>query len=333
MYKKNHIKKFFEDYPIIFVIITFLVFGAGVTYWLSQKPKKADIVSKHKAQIVSEKKVEVAQETKEVLLPKPEREVRITPVPDSISAMVANQIESSFFPQKTEEPLPIKSEALQAKPKIVFIIDDLGYNQKNADLLLSIDRPLTIAILPHLKFSQYYLEEGKKHGFEMILHQPLQPESTAEDPGPGLITVDMKTEEIETILEENLKSVPGIVGINNHMGSKATKDRKVMYIITKKLREKKLFFLDSMTASKSVGYQVAFAVGVPTAKRDVFLDNVDEYDKIMEQIKETARVAKERGKAIAIGHIRKNTLQAIKDSMPDLESQGFELTTLTKVVK
>ena len=117
------------------------------------------------------------------------------------------------------------------------------------------------------------------------------------------------------------------------MGSHATRDRRVMYIIAKELKEKKLLFLDSMTHPQSVAHRVTFALGIPTLKRDVFLDNEDKYDSILERIKETAQIAKEKGQAVAIGHIREHTLQALKDTIPNLEAQGFEITTLKELSK
>ena len=112
------------------------------------------------------------------------------------------------------------------------------------------------------------------------------------------------------------------------MGSSATRDRGLMYLILKELKRKQLFFLDSMTHSESAGHHVAYALGMPVLKRDVFLDNIDDYNYVMEHIQDVAPVAMQAGSAIAIGHIRENTLSAIKKAIPRLEEEGFEISTL-----
>ena len=117
------------------------------------------------------------------------------------------------------------------------------------------------------------------------------------------------------------------------MGSRATRDRGLMYLILKELRREDLFFLDSMTHPNSVGYQVGFGLGMPVLKRDVFLDNVDDFDYVVGQIEKAAEAARQAGNAIAIGHPRDNTLQALKETMPRLEAQGFEIVSIAELLK
>ncbi len=328
------VKKFFQDYPIIFLVLIIFVVGLGAGYFLSYSP----VV---KTPALQESKLPKIQPAQSVLPAAPsikqERSVKITPV--AIAAPIvsaANQmVEQPLVPTAEKiltqaVPLP---PAKEQKPKIVFVIDDLGYNKREAELLFSLKPPLTIAILPQLTYSKFFAEEGKKHGFETILHQPLQPQNQNEDPGPGIIRTDMTAEQVKTIIEENLSTVPGVIGVNNHMGSLATTDRRIMFLIAKELKGKNLFFLDSMTHPKSIAHNVAFALGIPTAKRDVFLDNQDNYDSIVERIKQTAQLAKENGKAVAIGHIRKNTLTALKEEIPKLEAEGFEIVTLKEMLE
>lgn len=311
---KRKIRKFIKDYPIISIGFVILIFGAvahllthqssGIshgTHTHSNIPKKEAIAS-----VVPSAGFEAPAQ--KPIAPPPAREEKVTPI------------------QRWFQPKPAIKKI--EKPKIVFVIDDLGYNKRYADLLFSIDRPLTVAILPQITYSKYYAEEAKKRGFETLLHLPLEPESEGEDPGPGLISSRMRAGEVKDILERDLASVPGVVGVNNHMGSRVTRDRALMYLIMKELRSKQLFFLDSMTHPKSAGHRVAYALGMPVLKRDVFLDNIDDYDYISKRIEETAELARETGKAVAIGHIREHTLLAIKDSIPRLEAEGFEISNL-----
>ena len=329
MRKINPFQKFFQDYPIIWVVIIVVAIAWALGYLLGGFVKDKPQAVKPKKSV--ETKVETPQPA-----PKPPREVKITPVatktpsPSVIASPVrAKQSETEIA---SVASLP-RNDIKVAKPKIAFVIDDLGYSQRQAELLFSIDHPLTIAILPQLMHSKYFSEEGKVQGFDVILHQPLEPENPNVEPGPGLIKTDMSSEQIQEILEQNLATVPGVIGMNNHMGSRATRDKKIIDVLAQKLKEKNLFFLDSLTHPESIAHEVTVSHGIPTTKRDVFLDNEDVYEKVLERIKETAELAKLNGQAIAIGHIRKNTLEAIKESIPKLEAEGFEIVTVRELVK
>ena len=231
-----------------------------------------------------------------------------------------------------DEARTVPASHSMKKPRIAFVIDDVGHNQKYADLIFSMEQPITCAILPGLAYSTYFAEEAKRRGLETLLHLPLEPENPKEDPGPGKVTTQTKPRDIRSIVEEDLASVPGVSGVNNHMGSRATKDRVLMYFVLKELKRHNLFFLDSLTHPDSVAFGVADAIGIPALKRDVFLDNVDDLDYITKQIEEAARIAKKSGQAVAIGHVREKTLLAIKQAIPRLEEQGIEIVKLQDLI-
>ena len=51
-------------------------------------------------------------------------------------------------------------------------------------------------------------------------------------------------------LERDLDSVPGAVGVNNHMGSAATADPRLMRVVARVLARRGLFFVDSRGAAR-----------------------------------------------------------------------------------
>ena len=317
MAKSSKVGKFFRDYPILLLIAGIFVLGFGLGYFLNSKKveRKTEIHSSKPAIL------------KEVAIASPVLAPTVSVPPAATSNMLSNPVVEEMM-AITEQMVQPKATAKGPwKPKIAFVIDDVGYNKRWNEILFSMDRPITIAILPELPYSRYFAEEGKNHHLETILHLPLEPDH-GRNPGPGTIMVDMSLYEIRSILNKDLASVPGVVGVNNHMGSRATRDRALMYLILKDLKRRKLFFLDSMTHPDSIAHQVAFAVGIPSFQRNVFLDNVDNFNRIMDQIDQTSQVAKQLGKAVAIGHYRKNTLEAIKKAIPKLEAKGFEISTL-----
>ncbi|MDP8230062.1 MAG: divergent polysaccharide deacetylase family protein [Candidatus Gorgyraea atricola] len=230
--------------------------------------------------------------------------------------------------------------AMRPKGLVAFVIDDWGYNKRNIDLVLEINRPLTISILPNLRYSSYVAEEIRKNSkiHDIILHLPLESKSgmAAEI---DTIRSSMAEDRIVSILEKDIESIPGVIGVSNHQGSKATRDKKIMSIVLSELEKRKLFFLDSLTAPDSACSYLAHEVGLKCAVRDVFLDITDQTDLanfetyIRKQIRELAAIALEKRSAIGVGHNKKITLNAIKDAIPELEKQGIKIVPLKTLAR
>lgn len=211
--------------------------------------------------------------------------------------------------------------------RLALVIDDLGYSKKALPLLKDINKPVTVAVLPHLAFSEDLARELHQKGFEVILHLPMENEA-GTDPGPGAIRSDMSDEEIQRQIEEDLKTVPFAVGVNNHMGSKATQEARVMKVVLEDLRGKNLFFLDSLTTT-SVTRKVAQEEHWLVHARDVFIDNQNSEPDIRSQMEEIKQKALQKKQLIAIGHFRKGTLQVIGEYVDILEDAGIQFVPLS----
>ena len=133
------------------------------------------------------------------------------------------------------------------------------------------------------------------------------------------IMVSMDDSSIRSIINRDLLSVPYAVGASNHMGSKATANTAIMSSIMRYLKSNNLYYFDSLTTSKSVCTEVAKALGVGHAKRDMFLDNSNNSTAIEKQLDDLKVMAFKRGSAIAIGHDRKNTAAVLARMMPEME--------------
>jgi hypothetical protein len=208
--------------------------------------------------------------------------------------------------------------------KLFVVIDDVGNNLADLEYFLDIAVPVTFAVMPERIFSSESVKMIKNKGFEYILHQPMEPEGEY-DPGPGAIYTDMSPDQIYKVLESNLKDFPGVKGINNHMGSKATADRKIMTAILTYLKRNEMFFLDSVTTHKSVAAVVAAEVGVPYAKRNViFLDNEGEKDSIHKAFRTGTEIAAAKGTAVMIGHLKSHALvDVLQEMAPELSKSGY----------
>jgi polysaccharide deacetylase 2 family uncharacterized protein YibQ len=217
--------------------------------------------------------------------------------------------------------------------RLAIIIDDLGYDRAAADALLSLGFPITVSVLPHLPLSAEVAEEAYRRGDEVMLHLPMQSESETAKTEEVELRVGMNAQQVDSALEGMLETVPHAVGVNNHQGSRATADPKLMSELMPDLRRRGLFFVDSRTLASTVAYDTAERLGVRAASRKVFLDDSSSPEVILKQLELAARDAERDGSAIAIGHPRPDTIAALAQGLPRLESRGIRLVFVSELVQ
>lgn len=215
------------------------------------------------------------------------------------------------YPNIPELPSDIPPVRDLSLPMVAIIIDDMGYHEKIGEELLELPMNLTFSFLAAAPFTAELEEKAFQAGRIILLHQPMEPKSKEWDPGPGALLIGQSMEEQRKLFHQNLQAVPHAVGVNNHMGSLYTENRVAMDGLMKLLREQGLFFVDSFTSGKSQGLAAASAAGVPTARRHIFLDNVQSQDLVCKQLQNLVKSAEENGWAIGIGHPNAATLAAL----------------------
>src|SRR5512136_3178401 len=89
-------------------------------------------------------------------------------------------------------------------PRIALIIDDIGFSKSRVDIFLEIETVITFAVLPRLPMSLPLAEKIHSLGYEIMLHQPMEPVDASVDPGPGAVYVGDDEDKIGMILEENI---------------------------------------------------------------------------------------------------------------------------------
>lgn len=238
--------------------------------------------------------------------------------------------------EKIEEPVfqdSVFSVMDEKVNTIVLVIDDFGYRDDSiSDGFLNLSVPITCAVLPGHIQSSRFAKKAINAGKEVIIHMPMQSTVSSSGEEEFKLKTGMTSEEIEWRLNEALNEIPEAVGINNHQGSKATTDGKVMAVVASVLKNKNKFFLDSRTSSKTVGESTMRSVGVPTARRHIFLDNDLNIKNISKQLNKLVDLSEKKGLAIGIGHVKGNTLKVLEKEIPDLLERGFDFKFLSQVV-
>lgn len=222
--------------------------------------------------------------------------------------------------------------AVKIKPRIAIVIDDWGYNLKNLNIVDQIHYPLTASVLPNLAYSSRVCGQLHKRGLQIILHLPMQPHEPYRLE-KNTITTNMDEQTIKNIFARDLANIVFAKGVSNHMGSKATEDPRVMGIIFKEIKQRRLYFLDSLVSAKSVCPGLAPQYGIRFLERDVFLDNKEEYNYIALQVYKLKKKANLYGQAIGVGHNQKITLEVLRDLMPELEKEGYKFVFVSELIK
>lgn len=229
-----------------------------------------------------------------------------------------------------------KKEKIQKEGDISYvsiIVDDMGINAKGTEEILSLNYPLTLAIIPGLPMSQEIAERAKYKNFEIIVHLPLEAENEKYNRKIPPITTEMEEDEIKQKTEDAFKSIPYAVGFNNHQGSKATSCIRTMRQILKVAKENNFFYIDSLTSPYSVGEMVAKGIGIKSGKRDVFLDNIEDKEYIRKQMKLLADIAKKKGTAIGICHVSPITADVLREELPKLAEQNIKIVPAGEIVR
>jgi len=217
-------------------------------------------------------------------------------------------------------------------PVIAIVIDDLGLNRRQTAAVMALPGPLTLAFIPYAEDLANQTGAAQAQGHEIFLHLPMEPIDPAKNPGPNALLTSLTPDELAMRLAENLDRFSGYVGVNNHMGSRLTQDAGAMAIVMAELKRRNLLFLDSLTIGNSVANLTAQRLGVPSARRDIFLDNDPEVAAILAQLSALEAVASRRGFAIAIGHPYSATVAALTQWMPGALARGYRIVPASEII-
>jgi uncharacterized protein len=258
------------------------------------------------------------------------------PTPPPIRLPTAPPRARTAAPGPPRTPRPTERAAgFSGAPRVAIVIDDLGNELVPAQRIAAWPRPVTGAVLPGLRWSADSARALTQGGHEVLLHLPMEPEGYPRvRPGPGVILRSQSDAQITDTLESDLATVPGAVGINNHMGSAATADPRVMGVVVRLLSERGLLLLDSRTTDATVAQRTAAEASVRTVARRVFLDDTISAEAVRAQLQELFRRARQEQSAVAIGHPYGVTLSVLEQELPELERrEGVRLVKVSELAR
>jgi hypothetical protein len=217
-----------------------------------------------------------------------------------------------------------------AQPLVVVVMDDLGARPAQDRRAMALPGA-TCAFLPEAGHTRELAPEALRRGCELMLHLPMDTTSGRAS-GPGGLHAAMDDAALGRALRAALAAVPGVRGVNNHMGSALTASRPHMDALMQSLRHLPgLYFVDSRTTAQTQAEAAAQAAGVPAARRDVFLDAPG--TRIADQWQLLLHKARDRGAAIGIAHPLDSSLDFLEQALPALPAQGMRAAPVSVLIE
>jgi uncharacterized protein len=244
--------------------------------------------------------------------------------------------EPAKVPQKTPAKQHVKfiQKFFGRKAKVSIILDDAGGSAINYDRIFSIKYRLTLSIIPNLPKSYIIAKEASARGMEVMLHLPMEandPAFTYRDGGMVICADD--DDKIKKIVKDDFENIKIAKGFNNHMGSKATANERVMRAVFAAMDRTK-FFVNSRTNTSPVASSLARQLGIRTADNTEFLDGSTSKTEIESRLSELVARARRYGMAIGIGHAtRPMTIEVLKEMMPYYAKNGVTFIYASEAVR
>jgi len=312
---------------IALILLVGIVVGAGVLLYryLPPTPRKTPPVHQDKAPAASQKPK-----------PRPAPQAPQPATPQKAAPAKQSPPVYEIYPEREPDErarTPVRPDRpTTGQPRVAIIIDDIGYDRALAHKFMAFKVPMTFSVLPDSPFGGTLAKEIRSQGQELMLHQPMEPkEYPRANPGPGALLSAMTADELIAQLERNLDRLPGVKGVNNHMGSQLTTESTRMYQVLSVLKQRKLYFIDSRSTADTICRPSARMLQVRFAERDIFLDHFQRADFIRKQFRLLIKEAQKHGQAVAIAHPHRLTVRIFREMLPELKKQ-VQLVPASEVV-
>lgn len=216
-----------------------------------------------------------------------------------------------------------------ARPRVAIVFEHAGASLAEVAPIYAMHQPFGLGIFPHMRYSAEIAHAAAAHGLVPVLHLPMEP-LVPRDLGPvtGTVWVRMTGAQIAQVVEGDLASVPGVVGVSNHAGSRATADPRVVAAVLRVVRAHGLWFQENRTTPTSVATDVARRLGVRSVLITTYLD--DPPAGIEGKVGALIATATRRGWAVAGAHITTGAPQAVRRLLPEFRRAGIVFVPITE---
>ncbi len=256
------------------------------------------------------------------------------------TATTAAPTTTMAMPTTTAPPGPtvpvVLDEDVAALPdgngaRIAVVVDDAGGVEGSLADYLALPMSVTISVIPFFDHATAQAERSHAAGKEVLLHLPL---SNREGHGDGVsrLVGTERPEAIDAFVQSAVALVPYAVGANNHEGSFGSTLPGLMRPLVASLQRRGLFFLDSVTTQKSVGYAVEGELGMDRRVNNQFLDHDTTDENSRAALLHLALLASKSGTGIGICHVyHPFALHALQTIGAQLQAKGYVFVPVSQV--
>ena len=232
-------------------------------------------------------------------------------------------------PAPTEKSV---ARAWNCGPAIALVIDDKGYDRDNSARAVGLLAAVTLSHLPTAPDVARQVRGAWLRGHDVMLHLPIEAADHRAGPAERSCRSRRSMMSCSHGLRRCCAGSGGYIGVNNHQGSRFSRDRERMGIVLRELRRRRMFFLDSRTSGGSIGAGVVRGIGLAHASRDVFLDHDPSRHEIHERIRDAEAIALSTGRAIVIAHPRTAAMDLVEPWLAALARDGIRLVPVAAVL-
>ncbi|HEX9246116.1 MAG TPA: divergent polysaccharide deacetylase family protein [bacterium] len=216
-----------------------------------------------------------------------------------------------------------------APPRVAIVFEHAGASLADLAPIYAMHQPFGLGIFPHKRYSAQIVRDAMAHGLVPILHLPMEARNPADTaPVAGAVWVRMTDPQITRIVEDDLASTPGVVGVSNHAGSRATADPRIMTAVLRTVKARGLWFEENRTTPVSVASNVAAHLGVRRVLITTYLD--DPPVDIERKVRALIPLAQRRGSVLAAAHITTGTPQVVLRLLPEFRRAGIVFVPITE---
>ncbi len=214
---------------------------------------------------------------------------------------------------------------------IAIVVDDAGGVEGSLADYLALPMPVTISIIPSFAHATEVAERTHTAGREVLLHLPLANRAGQGD-GVTRLAGTESAEVVDAFVQRAVERVPYAVGANNHEGPYGSSRPELMRPLLASLQRRGLFFMDSVTSQRSVGYAVEREIGMPDRVNNQFLDHEETDENSRAALLHLAGLAARSGSGIGICHVyHPYALHALQTIGAQLQAKGYRFAGLSQV--
>ena len=215
--------------------------------------------------------------------------------------------------------------------RIAIVVDDAGGVEGDTAGYLALPMPVTISIIPSFAHATDVAERTHAAGKEVLLHLPLA-NRVGQGDGVTRLSGTETADVVDRFVQSAVDRVPYAVGANNHEGPYGSAQPMLMRELLASLQRRGLFFMDSVTSQRSVGYAVEAELAMEARVNNQFLDHDETDENSRAALIHLALLAARSGTGIGICHVfHPYALHALQAIGAQLQAKGYSFTVLSQV--